>query len=685
MPLASMQKLLFGAKRLALVISAILLGWIAPLSAIGQQSYEAAADEVPPAEAECIQQAILLRLTACNPNAPPCAGASIVLHDDQPGNRARQGGDVWLILVAYWPSPHSAWAILYAYAGGDPINRWDPSGLRWIWNTETFDWEWQQHYTAPENIYGESGDRFVGAPVPHDDGPSPGDAFKPSIIPGNGTAWASLPATNHGSYNPIYLGDLRTALAPIDGLSGAAGGEASYFGHLDGLYAQLYTSTMAGGDFAGFAIADEAMANAVLNEYADLMLAPAPPLVSGAAVMDGVQGGLDLAGFIPGLGAIPDLASAGISSLRGNQVDALTSLAAAIPLAGDAGKVSKEVADGAATVLRRSRWVDENIGLVRALEGAGPLSGRAMDVIDAARAETTLVGKVRILRQGDVFNAQQRRYLIENFVICFPAGTQVVTRDGPKAIEALQEGDEVLSWDEATGEQGFRPVVRTFQNQTEELVHLRVQVDGEARLIRCTAEHPFWTDAHGWVSAARLSTGMQVDLADGGNADVVEVSIQPDACAVYNVEIEGWHTYYVLPDGVVDVQLAVLAHNRCRGGTARLRGALGAPPAIPGGAPANFSWQAHHIFPQHLHSTPLGKQLQAWGIDLEGAMNGIYLPSHAVPGLAASLHRGGHNAAYYNLVVQAMSGANDPASAMRALQRLRAGLQSGAIRLNAAR
>ncbi len=51
---------------------------------------------------------------------------------------------------------------------------------------------------------------------------------------------------------------------------------------------------------------------------------------------------------------------------------------------------------------------------------------------------------------------------------CFIAGTLVLTATGYKAIEDIQVGDLVLAYDEETGEQAFKPVVRLFRNKTQE-------------------------------------------------------------------------------------------------------------------------------------------------------------------------------------------------------------------------
>lgn len=53
------------------------------------------------------------------------------------------------------------------------------------------------------------------------------------------------------------------------------------------------------------------------------------------SILDGLQLGLSVAGFVPGLGAIPDLLNAAISAARGNWADAGLSIVSAIPLIGD--------------------------------------------------------------------------------------------------------------------------------------------------------------------------------------------------------------------------------------------------------------------------------------------------------------------------------------------------------------
>ena len=58
-------------------------------------------------------------------------------------------------------------------------------------------------------------------------------------------------------------------------------------------------------------------------------------------VLDGIQLALDVAGFIPGVGAFADLTNAAISACRGDWVGAGMSLVAAVPGIGDAAAGAK--------------------------------------------------------------------------------------------------------------------------------------------------------------------------------------------------------------------------------------------------------------------------------------------------------------------------------------------------------
>lgn len=114
----------------------------------------------------------------------------------------------------------------------------------------------------------------------------------------------------------------------------------------------------------------------------------------------------------------------------------------------------------------------------------------------------------------------------------------------------------MLVWatDPITGETALKPVVQTFKNQTNELVH--VTVNGET--ITCTNEHPFYSPVKGWIAACQLRAGDILVMLNGERIVVEQVQheLLESPVAVYNFEVEGFHTYYV-------GDTEVLVHNKC--------------------------------------------------------------------------------------------------------------------------
>ncbi len=95
-------------------------------------------------------------------------------------------------------------------------------------------------------------------------------------------------------------------------------------------------------------------------------------------VLDGIQLALDAAGFIPGLGAIPDLTNAAISALRGNWAEAGMSVLAAVPVIGDAAAAVKIAKRGEHIAKLAKRCASRNVDI-----GIKSLVKRGMSVDEA--------------------------------------------------------------------------------------------------------------------------------------------------------------------------------------------------------------------------------------------------------------------------------------------------------------
>jgi len=117
-----------------------------------------------------------------------------------------------------------------------------------------------------------------------------------------------------------------------------------------------------------------------------------------------------------------------------------------------------------------------------------------------------------------------------------------------RPIELVFKGDLVLATDPRTGATVARRVTALIRS--DGLKDLAVVVIGGQRLI-ATDEHPVFTAERGWVAASELRRGEHVIDADG-EAIVVEAVLDLERTTwVYNLTVEGLHTYYAGADPVL--------------------------------------------------------------------------------------------------------------------------------------
>ena len=150
-------------------------------------------------------------------------------------------------------------------------------------------------------------------------------------------------------------------------------------------------------------------------------------------------------------------------------------------------------------------------------------------------------------------------------------------------IETIVAGDIVWAWDEKTGDVALKEVVETYVNETDELVH--IYVNGEK--ITTPPSHPFYSPVKGWTDAAQLRAGDILVLVNGEYVVVEKVQHEflENPIAVYNFQVEDYHTYYV-------ADLGALVHNSCAKGRNTLRNNMLKEGPAPGP-----NYQAHHGLP----------------------------------------------------------------------------------------
>ncbi|MFE1263229.1 DNRLRE domain-containing protein [Streptomyces albogriseolus] len=254
---------------------------------------------------------------------------------------------------------------------------------------------------------------------------------------------------------------------------------------------------------------------------------------------------LDVVGLVPVVGEVADVANGIWYAAEGNYVDAALSLTSAIPLAGYA-----------ATAVKAGRYVEKGVEAVdsandarKAVDNAGDAANAAGDArkADGVDAPTT--------KSPDSPQAPACK------VNSFLPGTQVVLADGTtRAIEKLEAGDLVVATDPETGDTRARQVTGTRDHEgAKELVTLTVDSGGKGKALKLTstAAHLYWLPDFGtWVPAKDLKSGMWLQTSAGTWVQISAVDTAHRSARVYNLSVEGVHTYYVGSGAA-----AVLVHN----------------------------------------------------------------------------------------------------------------------------
>jgi hypothetical protein len=171
-----------------------------------------------------------------------------------------------------------------------------------------------------------------------------------------------------------------------------------------------------------------------------------------------------------------------------------------------------------------------------------------------------------------------------------------------------------------------------------------------------TEEHPFYLQQVGWTPARQLEPGVII-LGAEGTLTVVsnEAEQHPEGVAVYNLEVEQAHTYFVLAEGAHD-GAAVWVHNTCLGSWNRVGGHHPISKAALRDAPG-YSWRAALSAPDRLL-----RRLGVTHTDISAAQNST----------SASLRRSGVRPTLLRIVkadIQAMVDAGMKVGPARALAR----------------
>ncbi len=222
-----------------------------------------------------------------------------------------------------------------------------------------------------------------------------------------------------------------------------------------------------------------------------------------------------------------------------------------------------------ATQNHQGKWfvLGTAVGTVHmlALEGANPcnmsaLGGAATRGLEATQLVGGTLGAVENFRDGNFFAAGMELLAVTSkfnslMRSCFAARTPILVPEGSKFIEELRPGDLVLCRDENNpdGPVVARVVEEVFV-RTGKLLNLQVA----GRVIKTSAEHPFWVRGKGWTIATLLLPGDELSTHDGRWVAVEAVEDEGEYATLYNICVVEHHTYFV---GCEEWLFSVWAHN----------------------------------------------------------------------------------------------------------------------------
>ncbi len=136
---------------------------------------------------------------------------------------------------------------------------------------------------------------------------------------------------------------------------------------------------------------------------------------------------------------------------------------------------------------------------------------------------------------------------------CFVAGTLVSTRNGLIAIEQIQIGDIVRSYDLERRSKHWASISKTFKFESREIIEIRI----EGECFSTTAEHPFWIIGKGWIKAETLEAGDQLITKDQQAKTILSVDQYKTIEEVFNIEVAETHAYFIGKAGI-------LVHNKAQ-------------------------------------------------------------------------------------------------------------------------
>lgn len=142
---------------------------------------------------------------------------------------------------------------------------------------------------------------------------------------------------------------------------------------------------------------------------------------------------------------------------------------------------------------------------------------------------------------------------------CFVAGTLITTKHGFRAIEKIQVGDIVLSYNESLQINEYSEVLETMIHDVIEPIYT---LTIEHEILEVTGNHKLYIkrdNQYLWLPVEELTLSDKIRYANGRFQRIDEITSRIRITTVYNFEVSNNHNYYVSKS-------KILAHNKGGGG-----------------------------------------------------------------------------------------------------------------------
>ncbi|MFD3328696.1 polymorphic toxin-type HINT domain-containing protein [Streptomyces sp. NPDC058701] len=265
---------------------------------------------------------------------------------------------------------------------------------------------------------------------------------------------------------------------------------------------------------------------------------------------------LDVAGMIPVIGEVADLANGVWYAAQGDWKNAAISFASMIPVAGaaiagariayKASKYGSRYA-GKATKASPSRKYGGWSSRSGPKAGGSKFDGGKSGWSSSGSSKKQWSGKKS---GGKPANSGSRRTATKTSCDnSFVPGTTVLLADGTrKPIEELKGGDKVLAADPSTGRIEAKAVTAVITGEgNKNLVEIKVTTpDGKTESVTATDNHPFWLpERQEWADATKLQPGQWLETSAGTKVQITAVRRHTQQQRVHNLTVDDLHTYYV--------------------------------------------------------------------------------------------------------------------------------------------